>query len=64
MKIIKQLKETNADTGDVVLTYTVEDGTSFDAAIGGDVVQDMAAMFDIDAVAELEAVLRDKCTAK
>ena len=64
MKIIIKNKETNCITGNVTLTYTVEDGTEMYAFISGDTVQDAAALRDADAVAELEQDLVNECLAR
>jgi hypothetical protein len=64
MKIIHTIKETNCITGNVTLTYTVEDGTEMYAFISGDTVQDAAALRDADAVVELEQDLVNECLAR
>jgi transketolase C-terminal domain/subunit len=56
---MKIIKETNCITGNVTLTYTVEDGTEMYAFISGDTVQDAA-----DAVVELEQDLVNECLAR
>jgi hypothetical protein len=64
MRIINTIKETNCITGDVKLTYTVEDRTEMYASITGDAVQDTRGLRDDDAVAELEQALVRECLAR
>jgi len=64
MKIIERLKEIDEDTGTVVLTYTVEDGTSLTATVEGDVIAAMSDTMNLDAVAEVELVLETECLNK